>query len=317
MDFFTHFLMAIFISIYTLNSLPFSIVLYAIIMAIIADFDIVLEPLQLIKKSNFLSHKGLSHSYFTAIIFSFFTASIFTLITNENFVIVWVVGFLFYSLHISLDLMTASKIPIFYPFSKRRYRFFIDRAINFVLALISGTVIIFYSILYFFFPQLFFSYLFQYFFGFYLLYFMYRIISKIWIQAKLPSNALYIPGLFPFRYFIYEKISSDNLCIFRLRKKIQFSKKNSKIFETQLSNASEDMKYYKKAINIAKNYVFFTKWEAQIPIIKKTDEHCSVILVLAESYFRGSVYGLKVTFNKRSDIIEHVSNGFNLFKINQ
>jgi membrane-bound metal-dependent hydrolase YbcI (DUF457 family) len=283
-------------------------------MAIIADFDIFLAPLRLIKKSNFLSHKGLSHSYFTALIFSFFTAIIFTIITNEQFTIVWLVGFLFYSLHISLDLVTASKIPIFYPLSKKRYRFFIDRAINLLLALISGLVIVFYSLIYFLLPQLFFSYLFQYFFGFYLIYFSYRLISKIWIQAKLPSNAFYIPGLFPFIYFVYEIISLESSHLFRLKKKIQFSKKNSVIIESKLSNASEDIRFYDKAMDIAKDYVFFTKWEAKIPIIEKTDDLFIIVLILTESYFRGSAYGLKVIFNRRSDTIEHISDGFNVFR---
>jgi len=283
-------------------------------MAIIADFDILLAPLRLIIKSNFLSHKGLSHSYFTALTFSFFTAIIFTIITNEQFIIAWLVGFLFYSIHISLDLVTASKIPIFYPFSKKRYRFFIDRAINLILALISGLVIVFYSLLYFFLPQLFFSYLFQYFFGFYIIYFLYRFISKIWIQAKLPPNALYIPGLIPFIYFIYEKIPLDTLILFRLKKKIQFSKKNSIVFESKLSNSSEELKVYNKVIDIAKDYVFFTKWEAEIPIIEKNDEFLIIILILTESYFRGSVYGLKVVFNRRLELVEHISDGFSVFK---
>ncbi len=52
MDFFSHFLIGILISIFTLNKLSFSIVLYAGVMSVLADFDIILEPLQLIKKSN-------------------------------------------------------------------------------------------------------------------------------------------------------------------------------------------------------------------------------------------------------------------------
>ncbi|MFX0033368.1 MAG: metal-dependent hydrolase [Candidatus Hodarchaeota archaeon] len=300
MDFFTHFLIGIFISINTLNSLPFSIALYAVIMAIIADFDILLAPLRLIIKSNFLSHKGLSHSYFTALIFSFFTAIIFTIITIEQFIIAWFVGFLFYSIHISLDLVTASKIPIFYPFSKKRYRFFIDRAINLVLALISGLVIVFYSLLYFFLPQLFFSYLFQYFFGFYLVYFLYRFISKIWIQAKLPPNTLYIPGLFPFIYFVYENQSFENILLFKLIKKYQFFSKEINLLEFKIEKGSKEMKFFEKAISLSKKYVFFNKWKCIIPFIQENKRNIIVILILAESYAFSNAYALKFIFDNNT-----------------
>ncbi|MFX1498225.1 MAG: metal-dependent hydrolase [Promethearchaeota archaeon] len=315
MDIFTHFLMAIFISIYTLYFLPFSIVLYAVILAVIPDFDIILEPLRRIKKSNFLSHKGLSHSLFSAFAFSFITTIIFTIITKEDFFIAWIMGFLFYSLHILLDFVAASKIPIFYPFSKKRYRFFIDRAINFPLALVSGLILLFYTLIFFFLPQLFFSNLYNYFFGFYITYFSYRIVSKIWIQTRLPPSALYIPGVIPFTYLIYEKINTENSDTFRLKKKIQFMKKNHIIFESKLLKTPEDLKFYDKAIDLAKDYVFFTKWVAIIPVIKKSNDQCTVILILAESYFRKSVYGLKVIFNRRSELVEQISEGFNIFRL--
>ncbi|MFX0025713.1 MAG: metal-dependent hydrolase [Candidatus Hermodarchaeota archaeon] len=314
MDIFTHFIIGILAAIYGLKSLPLSIVIYAAIMSVIADFDIFIEPLRLIKKSNFLSHKGLSHSYFTALLFSFFTAILFTFITNENFLIAWIIGFLFFSLHISLDLITASKIPIFYPFSKKRYRFFIDRAINLFLAIISGTVVLSYFLMFFYLPEVFFSNLYHYIFGFYLAYFAYRFLSKIWIQFKLPKNSLYIPGILPFVYFIYENISLKNSNLYKFSKKIQFSKKKSLILQSELFKNSDDIKFYEKALKISKDYVFFTKWEAVIPMIEKHDAYCTLLLLLTESYFLGSTYALEVVFNRNSGTIEIVSDGFNLFR---
>lgn len=60
MDFFTHFIMGILLSVYTLQSMPFSLLPYAAAMSVIADFDIFIEPLNIIKKSNFLLHKTLT-----------------------------------------------------------------------------------------------------------------------------------------------------------------------------------------------------------------------------------------------------------------
>ncbi|MFX0018414.1 MAG: metal-dependent hydrolase [Promethearchaeota archaeon] len=315
MDIFTHFIIGILASVYGLKSLPFSLVIYASIMSVISDFDIFLAPLRLIKKSNFLSHKGLSHSYFTALIFSFFTAILFAFITNENFLIAWLIGFLFYSLHVTLDLITASKIPIFYPFSKKRYRFFIDRAINLFLAVISGLVVLSYFLMFFYLPEVFFSDLYHYIFGFYLVYFSYRFISKIWIQFKLPENSLYIPGILPFVYFIYENISLEKSNLYKFSKKIQFLNKNSLILQSEISINSDDMKFYEKAIKISKDYVFFNKWEAVIPIIEKDFDKYTILLILTESYFSGSTYSLKVVFNRKADTIDNISDGFNLFKV--
>jgi len=311
MDFFTHFLIGILTSIYVLNTLPFNFIVYASCMSVIVDFDIFLAPLKLITKSNLLSHKGLSHSYFSGLVFSFFTALLFIIITGESFIIAWMIGFVFYSLHVSLDFISASKIPILYPFSKKRYRFFIDRAINLFLALISGLFMLSYLLFFFFLPELYFSNLFHYISGFYIAYFSYRFVSKIWIQFRLPTNSFYIPGTFPFTYFIYETISSERSHLYQLRKKVQFSKKNSVILKTEIFKESEEMMFYEKALQISKEYIFFSKWKAIIPIIEKGEDFYTIFLLLGESFFSGSAYTLKVVFNRKTESIEKTSDGFN------
>ena len=65
MDFFSHFLIGILVSIFTLNKLSFSIVLYAGVMSVLADYDIILEPLQLIKNQIFLHIKGFHILFFS------------------------------------------------------------------------------------------------------------------------------------------------------------------------------------------------------------------------------------------------------------
>jgi len=311
MDFFSHFLIGILISIFTLNKLSFSIVLYAGVMSVLADFDVILEPLQLIKKSNLFAHKGISHSFFSAAIVTAITGSIFSIITGEQFFLAWLIGFLFYSIHNILDFLTASKIPILYPISKKRYRFFIDRAINIFLATISGSIILFYFIIFFLWPELYFSNLVNYFLGFYVVYFTYRILTKIWVQFRLPKNMQYIPGIFPFTYLVYENKKSEENISFKLIKKFQFRSKNSKLIESEIKMFSNEMKLFEKTVLVSKKYSFFSKWEFIIPVIKKDEKNVIVILFLSESFTSGRVYSLKVVFDLAKNKLVNEVESFN------
>jgi len=311
MDFFSHFLIGVIISIFTLNEFSFSIVLYAGVMSVLADFDIILQPLQLIKKSNLLAHKGISHSFFYAGIVTAITGGIFSIITGEQFSLAWLIGFLFYSMHNILDFLTASKIPIFYPLSKKRYRFFIDRAINIFLATISGSIILFYFIIFFLWPELFFSHLVNYILGFYVVYFTYRILTKIWVQFRLPKNMYFIPGILPFTYLVYENKKSEENVSFKLIKKCQFRSKNSKLIESEINLFSNEMKLFERAILLSKNYPFFSKWEFVIPVIKKNEKNINVILFLAESFTSGHAYSLKIVFDLVKNKLVNEVEGFN------
>lgn len=315
MDFFSHYLIGIIVSIFTLNELSFSIVLYASVMSVLADFDIILAPLQLIIKSNLLAHKGISHSFFYGAIFTAFTGIIFSIITREPFFLAWLIGFLFYSMHNIFDFLTASKIPIFYPFSKKRYRFFIDRAINIFLATISGSIILFYFIIFFLLPTLFFSTLVYYIFGFYVVYFTYRIITKIWLQFNLPYNQSYIPGILPFTYLIYENKKTEKNESYKLIKKFQFRSKNSNLIESEINLFSNEMKLFEKAVGLSKKYSFFSKWEYIVPIIKKDGSNIIMILFLAESFTSSHVYSLKIEFNVVTNKIIKEVQGFT-YKVN-
>jgi len=311
MDFFSHFLIGIMISIFSLKSFSFSIVIYAAVMSVLADFDIFLEPLRLIKNSPFLSHKGLSHSYFFSLVISFFTGLIFSSITGEPLFLAWIIGFFFYNLHITLDFLAASKIPILYPFSKKRYRFFIDRAINPILALISGIIFLLYIIIFFTLPELYFSNLIYYVLSFYVLYFIYRVITKLWVQARLPNNSLYIPGILLFSYLIYENQSEQNQQTFKLFKKLQFSSKKTLLLKSEIKFNSVEMDLYNKARAISKSYLFFSKWKFIVPIIKIDEKSVNVILILAESYASNRAYALNMTFDSVSNKLINIIEGFN------
>ncbi len=310
MDFFSHILIGVFLAVFTLDSLGEEYAILAGVMAFLPDFDIFLSFFRSTRKSKLLSHKGVSHSYFSAFIISAISALLFSLLTGSSFFLAWLIGFLFYSLHVTLDALAASKIPLFYPISKKRYRFFIMRAINPILGLISGLILIFYLIVRSFYPELYYSKVVAfYFFSFYLVFLTYKLISKLWIQLRLPKDSHYIPGILPPIYYIYENHDSGILS-FKLSKKYQFIPKTYPIIKTEIKRDSEEMDFFLKAKSLSENYLFFSKWEGIVPIIRKNENYIVVSLFLAESYASGSAYCLDIAFDKKTGDVITKSDGF-------
>lgn len=293
-----------------MSSFSNEFVIFAGLMAVLADFDVFLHSFKIVRKSKLLAHKGISHSYFAALIISAPAAGIFSLITGNSFLLAWMIGFIFYSLHVTLDALAASKIPLFYPISQKRFRFFIDRAINPILAIISGIILLFYLIIYFVSPEIFYSDLIYYISIFYFGYLVYKIFTKVWVQLRLPKNQKYIPGILPFVYHIYENHTSESKLTFTLFKKYQFLPKTMKLIETEIVFGSEEMEYFNKAKILSQNYMFFSKWEAVIPKILEKNQFVVVLLFLAESYANGRAYTLEVVFDKNSKEVVHIADGF-------
>ena len=264
------------------------------------------------KNSYYLSHRGGSHSYIMSLFISVITSGIFFLITGKSFILAYVIGCIFYSLHVTLDLFTTSKIPIFYPLSKKEYRLTVDRAVNLLLMFISGISIITYLILLNFWIRLYYSEnVWRVILTIYLLYFSYKILTKIWVQKRLPDNCHFLPGIFPFVYSIYENKHDENFISFKLTKKFQFTSKKVEVIESKIKRNSLEMKFFEKTMEIFKEFRFFKKWEALIPIIKEDDSMINVVVFLAESYANGTAYNLKISYNKNTGKINNSSYGFN------
>ncbi|MFX1497234.1 MAG: metal-dependent hydrolase [Promethearchaeota archaeon] len=312
MDFFTHFLVGLLISAFALNRFGLAMVIYMGFMAVSPDFDVVFESFKFIRRNKNLAHKGISHSYVFAIVITAITGGIFSLVTKIPFLYVWPLGFLFYCLHITLDFLAASKTPIFYPISRKRYRFFIDRAINFYMLLISISIMLSYIIIFFVWPAInlvVFSY---YVSGFYIAYFLWRIVMKIYFKIKLPSSDRFIPGVSPFTYYIYstKKVSDEKH--FKLVKRNIFTSYSKTLIDTKLKLNSNQALFYEKSLILAKDYGFFSKWEDRIPFITENDNTINVTIFLAESYIRNSGYGFQVHFDKDTEEIIDKTEGFNL-----
>ena len=313
MDFFTHFLIGLLLSSFTLHRFGLGMVIYMGFMAVGPDFDVIFESIPFIRRNKILAHKGISHSYLFAMVISAITGGIFSLITKISFLPVWLIGFLFYSLHITLDFLAASKTPIFYPISRKRYRFFIDRAINFYMLLISVGIMVTYVILFFTSPMvnlLIFSYCVS---AYYIVYFSYRVLMKIYFKVTLPPSHRFIPGISPFNYYIYSTDIQAEEKYFKLVKNTIFGIKSKILIESTLNMNSIQNKFYENALALAKNdYSFFSKWEYVIPIFNESDDTINITILLAESYFRNSGYGFQARFNRKTGENLDKSEGFNL-----
>jgi len=312
MDFISHFFLGFLISALTVNFFGLDFFIFAAIMSMAPDFDVFLHPLSKRKKKYFLSHRGGSHSYIVGLMISPIAGGIFYLVTNQNFFLAVIIAFVFYAIHVTFDLFTTSRIPIFFPLSKKEYRLSVDRSVNSFLFLFSTINLSTFLILYFIWRRAYYSaILWIIYFIIYSIYFTYKIITRIWVEFKLPENCEYIPGVLPFVYFIYESYIKENYNVFHLTKKFQFSSKTKKIAENIVKNDSEERIYFEKAKLISKEYRFFLKWNAIIPIIQTNKDTVDVTLFLAESYVNGIAYSVKVVFNKNNREVIQISNGFN------
>jgi len=325
MDIFTHMFMGVLAGLFTLTVLSPEAIILLWIMTFLPDFDVFLEPLQKIRKMYFFSHKAGSHSYIVGFIFTGIISLIISIFRNVLFLEVWLAGFIGYSIHVSLDFFAASRIPIFYPISKKEFRFIADRAVNPLLAAFSGINLLIFIAYYFIMPyyhvlmDLAFFYLYIY-----LFYFGIKAFLRIIIQVRLPKNQKYIPGFFPFFYLIYEKNLANKSITFKLRKCFVFSSKKQDLINQTISNVSEEFTFLELAKHISQEYRFYHKWSFVIPFIRENKDSVNVVLILAESFsqfiqhksFKRNIssYYISIVFNKNTKQTISKTEGFGTFK---
>lgn len=315
MDNFTHLLMGTLACFPLLGKISPVAIIFLWVMSVFPDLDVFLEPLQKIRKMYFLSHKAGSHSYIVGLLLTGLISLIISLIGSVAFFEIWVAGFIGYSIHISLDFFAASKVPIFYPFSKKEFRILADRAINPILGLFSIINLVTLLLSYYINPS--YSFLINlasFYLYIYLSLFGFRIFLRTLVQIKSPKGSQYIPGFIPVFYLLLEKKVYNNYITFQLFKRSIFSKKKKELLSKQISKDSNEMFFFEKAIEVSKDYRFFHKWTAIFPFFKENEKFINVILILAESYSRMSSHFLSVEFNKQTKQVVSKKNGFIRFK---
>lgn len=291
-------------------------IIFLWIMAIFPDMDIFVDPFTKKRNLYFLSHKAASHSYVIGIIITGIMSVPISLSRGVPFFEIWIAGATGYSIHVSLDFFGASKVPIFYPLSRREFRILADRAINPILALFSGINLLTLLIYYYIKPY---YYVFMALTSFYLIvyfaYFGIRFILRLITQIRLPKGSYYIPGFIPFFYLIYTKNSSEESIKFKLCTKFAFSRKKKVILNQKFPNNSEEIAYIEQAIDISKEYRFFHKWNSMIPFIHQNEKRIHIILILAESYSKMRSYFLSIVIHKDRKQILSIKDGFGSFQV--
>lgn len=315
MDIFTHQFMGILAGLFTLRIFSPEAIIILWIMTFLPDFDVFLEPLRRLRKSYFLSHKAASHSYIIGLFFTGIISFLISIIRNVSFVEIWFASFIGYSIHVSLDFLTASKVPIFYPITKREFRFTIDRTINPLLIIFSGiniTILIvsfFTKPYYDFFMALAYFYLYAY-----LIYFGVRILLRLIIQSILPKNCHYIPDFIPFFYFIYENDSTIDKLNFKVSKSSIFTRRKKTILTNSIEKNSTYMKIYDRAKEMSQEFRFFHKWDYIIPLFREKPDKINIILILCEALSRKNSYFISIIIDKKSNLVISKEEGFGPFR---
>ncbi|MFX1344402.1 MAG: metal-dependent hydrolase [Promethearchaeota archaeon] len=316
MDIFTHILMGTLPCFLLLFKTSPEAIIFLWIMAIFPDLDIFVDPFTKKRNLYFLSHKAASHSYIIGIIITGIISVPISFLRGSSFVEIWIAGIIGFSIHVSLDFFSASKVPIFYPFSKREFRIIADRAINPILALFSGINLLILLIYYLIKPYYHvFIALTSFYLIIYFIYFGIRLILRIIIQLRLTKGSYYIPGFIPFFYLIYSRNSSKESIKFKLNKKFAFSRKNKVILNQIFLKDKNEITYIEQVIQISNDFRFFHKWTSIIPFIFENEQTVRVTLILAESYSKMRSYFLSVVIHKESKQILSIKDGFGSFQV--
>ncbi|MFX1274464.1 MAG: metal-dependent hydrolase [Promethearchaeota archaeon] len=292
MDIFSHLVFGALMYLLFFRNVTYDYFFLAIFFVVLLDFDVFLTPLKRKFKSNYLDHRGGSHSYIIGMIISLIVSLIYSPLTNKPFFIVWVIGTLFYSIHVSQDILTTTKIPCFYPLSKKEYGFYVEKAGSFFTLINS---MIFLTLLAIFYLNsvdlIFYVILVDFYTYFFLIYYLYRIMTKILISSRLRSDQKYFPGVLPFIYLVLDHKIENNHISFRLVKKSHFSK-SKEILSTDTFLNPEEMIFFKKALEKCNNIYYYAKWTIFPKFIRN------------KGAFSVRFYFLEIMMNKNSMYIQ-------------
>ncbi|MFW9948097.1 MAG: metal-dependent hydrolase [Candidatus Odinarchaeota archaeon] len=299
MDLFTHLVFGALMYILFLKEVTFDYIFLAIFMSVLPDLDIFITPLKRIFKSNYLEHRGGSHSYVIGIIISAIVSAIYSPLTQRPFLIAWIIGMVFYGLHVSMDLLTTTKIPYLYPLSKKEHSFYVEKAGSLFTMVNSVTFLILLGILFHSSADIFFfGLLINFYTWFFIVYYFYRIISKVWLSLNLKSNQKYLPGILPFSYTIYSNDIVENEISLSLERKFHFSKIKDMIKINTFLN-TEELILFKKGIELCNANYYYAKWTV-FPIFIRDEEIFSIKLFFLETMMRNRTMYIQFDFVMRT-----------------
>ncbi|MFX1289078.1 MAG: metal-dependent hydrolase [Promethearchaeota archaeon] len=300
MDFFTHLVFGGLMYLLLLGDVTLDYFFLAIIFSILPDLDIFLAPLRRFLNSKYLEHRGGSHSYLIGLIISLLASVIISPLTQKSFFVVWIIGFCFYGLHVSMDLLTTTKIPYLFPISKKEHCFYVEKAGSMFTFINSIIFILLPVILFRLFPGvMFIQFYITFYTYFFIIYYCYRIISKFLISSTLEPNQKYLPGILPFYYRIYSHEVIGNEITSSIEKKMHFSKNKVSIKVSTTLNTQEKI-FLEMAEKLNKKHYYFSKWTS-FPIFVRTDEIFSIKFFFLETMMHKRTMLVQYDFNKETN----------------
>ena len=268
----------------------------ALFFSVLPDLDIFLMPLKRIFKSNYFEHRGGSHSYIIGIIVASIFGGLLFFLRQRPFFIVWVIGSLFYGLHVSMDLLTTTRIPYLFPMSRKERSFYVEKAGSFFTMVNSVTFLIILMLIFNFSADIIaLTFFIDFYTVFFLIYYFYRISSKLWFSSRLNSNQKYFPGVLPFFFIIFERKLVENELSLSLVRKSLFSK-NQEIFNTTTVLKDEEMVFFEQAIALLNEHYYFAKWTA-VPLFSKKEGIFSIRIFFIETMMRKRTMFVQYNFD--------------------
>lgn len=312
MDFFTHMVFGALMYLLFLKEVTFDYFFLATFFAILPDLDVFITPLRRIFKSNYLEHRAGSHSYIIGIIMAGFIGSIYSIVTQKPFIIVWSIGIIFYGIHVSLDLLTTTKIPFLFPLSKREHCFYIEKAGSSFTLLTSWIFITIHLIIYFNFPDITLILLVINSYTYFILsYYAFRILTKIWITFHLRENQKYFPGVLPFYFYIFEKnIINDNINL-HLEKKSHFGR-SKVLFKNTTNLSTKEMDIFNKGVDLYNKSYYYSKWTV-LPRFSSDDGIFSIKFYFLEPMVRSRAMYIQYDFDLTTEILIGYNQSFGHF----
>ncbi len=301
MDPFTHLMVGRLLFSLFFENMDRDFLYFALIFTVLPDFDIFIAPFKKILNWNYLEHRGGSHSFITSIILSLIGSYIFTLITPQLFLRAFFLGIYFYSLHIVLDLLNTTRIPIFYPLSKREKSYYVEKA--------GSMFTMFFSVVFFIILFLFDRYgasnssqIFRTIMNIlFLVYYLFRIAVKLIVQKRKLINQKYFPGFFPHQYYLFESEFSNHQIQLNLKRKNIFTK-NMHLISKTFDLSPEEMEIFGKAISICDSNYYRNK-TTKFPIIIKENDKFSIRLYVLETIMNSKSMYLQYDFDPKTGIL--------------
>jgi hypothetical protein len=127
------------------------------------------------------------------------------------------------------------------------------------------------------------------------MYYLYRILAKVWINLHLQDNQKYFPGVFPIYFTIFEQeITHDTLSL-SIEKKSHFL--TSKVlYNNRVVLEPEEMIFFNKASEMCNQHYYYAKWTV-VPIFLREIGVFSVKFFFLETMVHGKTHYIQYIFD--------------------